>query len=156
MYFGIGGHPGFLVPLEEELSFEDYHLQFPGAEALCRIGFTEQCYRSGVETPFRLDGGRLDLRHNLFDQDAIVLKNTGGEVILRADKGKRMVRVRFPQMPYLGLWHIPYKKAPYLCIEPWSSLPSRQGVVEILEEQPDLICLQPGAVYENEWSILLK
>lgn len=28
MYFGLGGHPGFNVPLEAGLSFEDYCLEF--------------------------------------------------------------------------------------------------------------------------------
>ena len=28
MYFGVGGHPGFAVPLEKGLAFEDYCLQF--------------------------------------------------------------------------------------------------------------------------------
>ena len=28
MYFGLGGHPGFNVPLAEGLRFEDYRLRF--------------------------------------------------------------------------------------------------------------------------------
>ena len=28
MYFGIGGHPAFNVPLESSLTFEDYYLSF--------------------------------------------------------------------------------------------------------------------------------
>ena len=28
MYFGLGAHPGFKVPLEEGLAFEDYYLEF--------------------------------------------------------------------------------------------------------------------------------
>ena len=56
-------------------------------------------------------------------------------------------------MPYLGLWHMPGTDAPYICIEPWVSLPSEQDKVTVFEEQPDLITLEPGGQYENCWSI---
>mgnify|MGYP000432368555 CR=1 FL=1 len=28
MYFGIGGHPGFQIPIEKNLKFEDYRIDF--------------------------------------------------------------------------------------------------------------------------------
>ena len=67
----------------------------------------------------------------------------------------RAVTVAHPQMPYLGIWHMPHTDAPYVCIEPWSSLPSRQDVVEELSCKSDLIHLAPGAEYENTWSIAI-
>lgn len=33
MYMGLGGHPGINVPLEQELRFEDYRLDFPPLSA---------------------------------------------------------------------------------------------------------------------------
>ena len=39
MYFGIGGHPGFNIPMEEGLSFEDYELEFSRACEPQRILF---------------------------------------------------------------------------------------------------------------------
>ena len=56
---------------------------------------------------------------------------------------------------YLGIWHMPHTDAPYVCIEPWASLPSRQDVVEELSCKSDLIHLAPGAKYENQWSITI-
>ena len=153
MHFGIGGHPGFRVPMEEGLSFQDYAVEFPREHDAFRVGFSETCYRDGKDVPFPLENHRLPLAHSLFDHDAIVLGNTGGEAILYAEKGSRRISVRFPGLPYLGLWHVPHKEAPYLCIEPWSSLPSRQGITEVLEEQEDLIRLPPGEICENAWEI---
>ena len=70
MCFGIGGHPGFNVPLEEGLSFEDYYLEFSRPHTPDRVGHTEACFLSGNDTPFPLeDGIRLPLRHDLFDAD---------------------------------------------------------------------------------------
>lgn len=163
MYFGIGGHPGFQAPLEDGLSFEDYFLEFEsegqsgtGAQTPVRIGFSPTCFLNGKDEPWPLEKGcRIPLRHDLFDDDAIVLSHTPKTVVLRSEKGGRGVRVRFPQMPYIGFWHAVKKPAPYVCIEPWSSLPSRQDVVEELSEQPGLIHLEGKGVYRNLWSIQL-
>lgn len=67
------------------------------------------------------------------------------------DPGKN--RVTYPDMPYLGIWHMPKTDAPYICIEPWSSLPSRKDVVEELSKQNDLVSLPAGETYVNTWSI---
>ncbi len=163
MYFGIGGHPGFQVPLEDGLSFEDYFLEFEsegqsgtGAQTPVRIGFSPTCFLNGKDEPWPLEKGcRIPLRHDLFDDDAIVLSHTPKTVVLRSEKGGRGVRVCFPQMPYIGFWHAVKKPAPYVCIEPWSSLPSRQDMVEELSEQPGLIHLEGKGVYRNLWSIQL-
>ncbi len=154
MYFGIGGHPGFHVPLEEGLGFSDYYLEFDGKCRPQRVGHTKACFLSGVDTEFALEGGKiLPLRHTMFDEDAIVLRNMSDKVTLKSDKGNRSVTVCYPDMPYLGLWHAPLTEAPYICIEPWTSLPSRQDVVEEFKYKSDLIRLRAAGQYENTWSI---
>lgn len=157
MYFGVGGHPGFNVPLEEGLSFEDYYLQFDEAAAPVRIGFTEKCFLNGDDQPFALaEGNCIPMAHNMFDQDAIVLTGMCKAVTLKSDKSSKAVRVEYPKMDYLGIWHKPFTDAPYVCIEPWSSLPSRQDVVEDLATQPNLISLPAGENYENIWTIQIQ
>ena len=148
MYFGLGAHPGFRVPLEKGLDFTDYFLEFDPDVAPVRVGFTPQCFLSGEDTPYPLEQGRLPLRHDLFDQDAIVLYRCGSRVALRSEKGKRAIQADFTGIPYLGLWHQPRMEAPYLCLEPWCSLPSRQDVVEDLATQPTLLRLPAGERYE--------
>lgn len=152
--FGIGGHPGFRVPLAAGTAFEDYELRFSQACRPDRVGFTEACYLSGHDTPYPLKNGiSIPLRHSLFDEDAIILKNMARSVTLRSDKTDCAVTLSYPQMPYLGIWHTPHTDAPYVCIEPWASLPSRQDVIEELTCKSDLIHLAPGAEYRNTWSI---
>lgn len=152
MYFGLGGHPGINVPLEEGLSFEDYFLEFPPCRPR-RVEFTPECFVSGREHPFPLEEGKLPLRHDLFDEDAIVLKGIPGRVTLRSEKGARGVTLIAPDQPVCGFWHMPRTDAPYICLEPWSSLPSRQDVIEDLEKQEDLIALPAGQTYTTTWSL---
>lgn len=156
MPFGIGGHPGFRVPLEDEECFEDYSITFSQPCQPDRVGFTPTVYLSSHDERYPLaEDTRLDLHHGLFDEDAIILKNIAREVTLQSRKSGKGVRVTFPHMPYLGIWHWPKTDAPYVCIEPWSSLPSRQNVVEDFYCKSDMIQLEPGHTYTNTWSITL-
>lgn len=157
MYFGLGGHPGFNVPLEEGLTFEDYTLTFDALAHPYLVGFNEACFITGKDELFPLtDKKVLPLKHTLFDNDAIVLKHMARKVTLGSEKGSRSVTVSYPDFPVLGIWHWPRSEAPYVCIEPWSSLPSRAGIVEELTQQSDLISLEAGKAYENTWVIEIQ
>ena len=157
MPFGIGGHPGFRVPLDEGLHFDDYMLTFGEPCLPDRVIYTDSCFVGAGREPYPLaDGRNLPLTHQLFDQDAVVLANTARSVTLHSGKGSRSVTVDFPDFPYLGIWHTPRKNAPFVAIEPWSSLSARQDVEEDLNCQSDLIRLPSGASFRNQWQITLK
>lgn len=154
MPFGIGGHPGFRVPLAEGERFEDYRLEFSQNCEPDRVGFTPDVYMNGQDSRYVLrEGRKLALHHDLFREDAIILKNMDRQVTLCSDVSRRKVVINYPDMPYLGIWHWPCTDAPYVCIEPWSSLPARQDVVEELSCKSDMIQLAPGKAYDNSWTI---
>lgn len=158
MYFGIGGHPGFNVPLGGDGEFTDWHFEFPQECEPVRVEFDPANYLvSGIESPYPLkDGKLLPLRHDLFDNDAVVLRGMPRQVTLKSDKSAHSVTVDFPDMPFLGLWHAVKKEAPYVCIEPWASLPSRSGVTEDLATQPNIIHLPAGGVYTNTLTFTIR
>ena len=154
MPFGIGGHPGFNVPLAAGERFEDYELEFACPCQPDRVGFSPAVYLNGHDEAYPLREGRfIDLKHSLFDEDAVILKNMAREVTLRSKVSGKGVKVSYPDMPYLGIWHWPQTDAPYVCIEPWSSLPSRQDVVEEFSCKSDLVQLAPGKCYESTWYV---
>lgn len=156
MPFGIGGHPGFNVPLTEEESFNDYEMEFSVPCCPDRVGFSPAVFVNGHDETYPLRENRfIDLNHDLFDEDAVVLKNMAREVTLRSRISGRGVRVYYPNMPYLGIWHWPKTDAPYICIEPWSSLPSRQNIVEDFSCKSDMIHLLSQKEYVADWSITL-
>lgn len=157
MYFGLGAHPGFNVPLEDGLSFEDYYLEFGEVCEPDRVAFSDKVLVETQHSHYPLEGGRrLPLRHDLFDDDAIVLEHMGDTVRLASDKGERSVTFTFPQMPYLGLWHTVKTEAPFLCVEPWVTLPSREGIVEDFACRSDLVRLPADEAYCNTWTIELN
>ena len=157
MYFGLGGHPGFNVPLAPGKKFEDYRLRFAEKCEPYRVGFNADCFVTHEDVPFRLENGTdISLRHDLFDDDAIVLRDMAREVTLECGGDGHAVTVKYPGMQYLGIWHWPKTDAPYICIEPWCSLPADAGKITVFEEQSDLIALEPGKTYENHWTISIS
>lgn len=157
MYFAVGGHPGFNVPMEEGKEFEDYYLEFEEEAHPWRIFLAD----SGAVTPgqeaYEMEGNRrIPLHHDLFDHDAIVLHHASRRVTLRSAAGEHSVTVSYPDFRYVGFWHKPRTDAPYLCIEPWTSLPSREGIVENLAQQSDLVALDPGKCWQTEWKIEIR
>ena len=154
MRFGYGIHPGFNVPLNPALRFEDYRLDFHEVSIPKQMELTERYTISGGMHDYALEEGRyLPLRHSLFDHDAIILKDMPHTVTLGSQKDEKKVTVAFPDMPYLGIWHAPETDAPFVCIEPWSSLPSTDGVIDEFETKPDFITVEPEQTYTNNWSI---
>lgn len=156
MLFAVGGHPGINIPLISGEKFEDYRIYFPKPSAPERINFTADSYVDNI-IPFVLeDGTSLPLTHQLFDEEAIVLQETPKTVTIQSLKSGRSVTADFPNMKYIGFWHEVKTDAPYVCIEPWTSLPSSKGEKTVLENQKDLLSLAPGETYQNIWELSFK
>ena len=154
MYFGVGGHPGFQVPVEKELSFEDYFIEFAKGTDVKRVGMSEDCFVTGKDEAFPLEENRrLYLHHNLFDDDAIILKDAPSKVVLASEKGSARIEMETSHLEYLGIWHKPASDAPYVCIEPWSSLPSKKDIIEDLEKQDNLVSLKPDGYYTGFFKV---
>ena len=151
MYFAVGGHPGFLLPLGDHVPFERHVAVFSGQPE--EVVIAPGCMRTGQTRPFPLENGTLRLRHDLFDQSARILQNAGDTVRLFAEGGAYALEIQTEHMPYLGLWHTINTPAPFLCIEPWSSLPGAYGAAEDISQRPDLIALAPGQSDERGWRV---
>ena len=93
---------------------------------------------------------------DVFDDDTIVLGNVAPSVEIYSPISEHRVRMDFEGLPYLGIWHMPHTQARYICVEPWSSLFSRSGVVEDLELQNDLLSLDPGKTITKKWVLSIQ
>ncbi|MGE4276485.1 MAG: aldose 1-epimerase family protein [Lawsonibacter sp.] len=154
MIYACGNHAGYNVPLQPGEAFEDYYLEFDRPTDVKHIVFSDTCYLTHQETAWPMvDGCKIPLRHNLFDNDAIILGNTCREVTLKSAKSARHLHISFQDMPYVAIWHKPHSDAPYVCIQPWYSLPAYDGVVDQLETKRDMVHLAPGASRDLSYSV---
>lgn len=158
MYFAIGGHPGFHVPFFENEQFEDYEIYFENPNNPKRILFTDNFLIRGKEEEFSLyENHCLPLKHSLFDHNLVLLKDTGHSAILRSKtKTHPTIRIDYPDSPYLGLWHNMKTDAPFICFEPWSSLPGRDGILEDIETMSSHIPLKPNETYNYQFKITIN
>ena len=153
MYFGFCGHTAFNVPLEEGLAYDDYYLEFSSPCRPMRVGMNGR-FRDFFMEPYELeDDRRIRLSHRMFDQGATFLAYTAKEITLKTDRGPHGVTVRYPDLRYIGFFHTYGTDAPFVCIEPWSTMVGRYDEVEDLTCQPDAVQLAAGAHYENQWTI---
>ena len=156
MPFAYGGHPGFNVPLGGEGAFEEWFLEFGPETSPEAFEFGAGGLITGRRHAFQLSpGGRLPLQHDLFNTYGLFLAKTGGSVTLRSEKSPHSVTVRHPDMPDVGFWHAP-GEMPFLCIEPWTGMPSVRGVPDDLAVRPDIIRLSPGEATTLGYSIEFK
>ena len=157
MYFSVGAHPGFNIPINEWESFEDYSIEFENEcepnEVIC-----DNCYITGEKRPFALENKKaIPLRHNLFDNDAIILSDMKSrKLTVRSDKSDSSVTVDFADFDYLGIWHKPLTEAPYICIEPWNGLPSEVTSDEELTKKPAIIMLEPSKTYSAKYTVEIR
>jgi galactose mutarotase-like enzyme len=157
MYFSVGAHPGFNIPINDGEKFEDYSIVFENDcepnEVIC-----DNCYITGEKRPFALVNNRvIPLRHNLFDNDAIILSDMKSRKLkVCSEKSDNSITVDFNDFEYLGIWHKPMTEAPYICIEPWNGLPSEVTSDEELTKKPAIITLEPDKAYAAGYSVEIR
>lgn len=150
----FGGHPAFNVPLDGKGEFTDYCLEFGEACSPDEILMTPTCFLTGKRRAYPLtDGKSLPLSHNLFAVDAIFMSRIADTVTLKSQKTERSVTLRYSDMPYLGVWHMPRTDAPYVCIEPWCGLPAYDQEIEDFAQKPDMFRICPNTSKRVSFSV---
>lgn len=156
LIFALGGHPAFNLPLEKDVADDTYYLEFAPDLHPERMGCSAACLFPDSYSPYSLtDGKYIPFAHSLFDDDAIFLRNAGTHVTLRSSASARAIRVDFADFTHVGFWHMPKTDAPYVCIEPWDSVPALDGVPTVLETKPQMNRLPSGKSMEKSFTITL-
>jgi galactose mutarotase-like enzyme len=151
LWFSVGGHPAFNVPLMPDTTYDDYYLTFNKDEPLIRWHLQEGLI-SNETSVLEATNGRLNLNPSLFHEDAIVLKNLKStQVTLGCDKHAHGFHFDFSGFPYLGIWAA--KDAPFVCIEPWCGHADTVGHNQQLTEKPGIERLGAGEYWERTWVV---
>ncbi|EAD0723499.1 aldose 1-epimerase family protein [Listeria monocytogenes] len=153
IYFSIGAHPAFHLPLTDGTTFEDYYLDF-GTEENLETLCLEGPYRSGeikkiIDEPARY----LPLSYDLFKNDALIFEALKQkEMTIKSDKTPHFVKVSFPEFPFVGVWTAK-PGTPFLCIEPWYGIADGDGESVELRDKAGIEHLEPEAVFASEYEI---
>ncbi|RYD96355.1 MAG: aldose 1-epimerase family protein [Sphingobacteriales bacterium] len=152
MYFSIGGHPAFNLPISNALQFEDYTLQFEQVEQADIYPLNENGQLLAAGIPFLNNTNAVALQKSLFYRDALIFKNLkSGKIRLAAEKDSRNIEVSFEQFPFLGIWS--KKDADFICIEPWQGITDRQDASGLLQDKEGICALEPQQQWEASWQV---
>ncbi len=153
MYFSVGGHPAFRVPLNNKLQYEDYILEFNNDTTLKRFLLNNGLTNDDTET-LQLDDKKLPLKSSLFYDDALVLKHIkSNQIKLYSDKDPHGLNFRFEGFPYFGIWAA--NDAPFVCLEPWCGIADNIYHDYQLKKKEGINQLAAGANWKRTWSVEL-
>jgi galactose mutarotase-like enzyme len=152
MYFSIGGHPAFAVPIDNIGEYTDYYLELEEPEALQQNRLQDGLLTRQTKVVELEDNLRLWLKPELFYEDAMVLRQMKNTTIgLHCRLHLHGLRFHFGGFPYFGIWAA--KDAPFVCLEPWCGHADWTDHNGELAEKEGIIRLAPGQEWQQEWGV---
>ena len=148
MYYSIGAHPAFNI----DGNFEDFSLIFDDEKDLETYKLEQDLF-SGKTEILKLNGNVLPLQYELFEEDALVFKNFATKSLTLAKNKESVMKVSFPDFPYLGIWT--KKDAPFICIEPWLGIADNANTSGKIEEKERIQILENNSKKQIAWSVEL-
>ncbi len=149
--FSIGGHPGYACPFDKEEDFENYRLEFSNDDSLKRY-LLKDGLLSGDTELVELKNGVLSLNYDLFEKDAIVLKDLKSQKIRLVNKEGKGIVFSSEGFPYFGIWTAK-RGAPFICLEPWHGIADSVQHTKQLIDKEGIIKLKPGGGFKCEYSV---
>jgi len=154
LYFSLGGHPAFNVPLYENEEYEDYYLEFDRKLDLETNLLTEEGLISSHTRTVTKNDSRINLHKELFNKDALIFRGIQSRnVSLESKISGKILSVEFDDFKDLGIWAKP--AAPFLCIEPWLGYADGESATGDIKTKEGIIELMPSAEFSASYTILL-
>lgn len=154
MYFSVGAHPAFALPLVPGTAYTDYYLEFNQPETAPRWPISPEGLIEQTPLPLLENTKRLNLSKNLFQKDALVLKGMASSIVtLGSDKTPHGFRFDYPGFPFLGIWAA--KNADFVCIEPWCGIADSVNTNQQLPDKEGINKLVAGELFTRTWTVTL-
>ncbi|RYD76462.1 aldose 1-epimerase family protein [Pedobacter agri] len=151
LLFSIGAHPAFAVPNTPNTSYEDYYLAFNTDEKLTYWKLDNGLVANETES-IDLNGHKLNLKHDLFYNDALVFKTLQSSCIsLLNTKNDYGLHFHFEDFPFFGIWAA--TDAPFVCLEPWCGVADGVNHNQELKQKEGIISLAPNKNWERFWEV---
>ena len=147
MYFGLGGHPAFVADIKNGT----YYLEFEKEENNIEYKKLDKGLISNRKIKKINNGKIINLDANIFNEDAIIMKNIESNRIKLKTKDKCLLEFDFTNFPYLAIWSKP--GANFICIEPWFNTADTVESDGIFENKENILKLMPGENFKCEYTV---
>ena len=152
MYFSVGGHPAFNVPLIGGTTYEDYYLQLNEVEDLHIWPLTSDGLIEDEPEPMFGLTDTIALTKPMFYNDALVFKHLKStRIALRSAKTDHGLEMDFTGFPFFGIWAT--KDADFVCLEPWCGIADAASTDQQLIHKEGIIKLAPQQVWKKHWQV---
>ena len=148
MRCGIGFHPGFNIPFDENHTTTDYEIRFEQEESPIILDCLPHGLLSGKSFYQWKNTQAIPLTDTLFDNDSFCLAGLRSKTIGIYEKNsERKIICDISEYPYTLLWSAPTKPMRFICIEPWQSLPAAETDTSEWNEHAAAACIAPNESY---------
>lgn len=157
IYFTIGGHPAFRVPVLPETTQEQYFLTFDRQKELTLsvLDLSTGTVIPGKTETLSLENGSCHITPDLFDNDTLIFDNSQ---VTRAGislpDGTPYVEINCEGFSNFGIWRAP--DAPFVCLEPWMGRCDDSGFSEDLSQKPGINKISAGKNFCRSYTISIK
>ena len=157
MYFTIGAHPAFNVPVLPDTVQSQYHLTFNDEKELTYCLLSPE-YGTAIPDKtytLHLENNSCPIDEHMFDHDALVFDN--GQITkagISLPDGTPYVEISCEGFPNFGIWSA--IGAPFVCLEPWMGRCDNTGYEGELSQKPNINTLKPAEVFDKSYVISIK
>ncbi|OKL37353.1 aldose 1-epimerase family protein [Domibacillus mangrovi] len=158
MYFSIGAHPAFRIPLLENETVEDYKVKVIPAENKKAMEY--ELTDSLIKEKGSADGVQsFSLTPSLFANDASIYSNID-YVTLESTTTSNGIDVTLKGFPFVGIWSN-YNEAdgtiaPFICIEPWYGVADTNETSGELKDKFGINKLEVGETFQAEYGMRFR
>lgn len=153
LLFSVGAHPGFSCRFDKQ-TLSSHYLEFENrSELVCER--LKDGLLSGEQYVVKLNRHRLQLNPQLFENDALVLKNTQIEkVILGSNNRAQKLTMNCAGWPCFGIWTKKGSDA-FVCLEPWYGIADSINTNGNLESKEGIVKLSPNHSFNAFYEVIL-
>ena len=152
MYYSIGGHPAFTLPIKESNEKEEFFIGFEGSEELTYITINTD---TGLAIPnekytFKTEDGLIKFFDVIYKTLIFEHEDIKKVSIAKPDKTP-YVTMDCREFPYLGIWT--KTTGNFICLEPWVGRTDDEGFAGTLEEKVGEQKLNVGETFKITYSM---
>lgn len=151
MYFSIGAHPGFMLPVKNLAEFD---VVFNRVEPNLNRFLLEEGLLNNQTSPVNLEAGQiLNLNSFSFKEDALVFKYLqSNEIELKHLKSNWSVKMAFEGFPFFGIW-AKHPTQAFVCLEPWAGIADSNTFNGELQQKEGILNLGPGSQMDFNYTL---
>lgn len=151
IFFNLGGHPGFNLPIYEGEKFDDYSVVFEGSETWNAPTVSSNGTLNFIDTIPYNDYKQIDLTYKYFEIDAIVIPAIKSKKVKLVNKENKGIEFAYKGFNTLAIWTKP--NAPFVCLEPWKGYADHSDSDYDFKKKDDIVSLKENELYEASFSV---